>query len=102
MAIIAKLSRAPLHVTFTPSEANWASPNGDNAPWVDRYDTSWIKLKSGRYRVTQIYGGGNPTIYTAGFVNINNTRRDVVVESTDVWVYLTSLNAPGEVIVQPI
>lgn len=102
MAIIAKISRAPVHVTYTPTEATWAVPSGDPAPWVDSYSTTGIKLKSGRYRVTQIHGGGNPAIYTSGFTNIQNTRRDVVVESTEVWVYLTSANAPGEVIVQPI
>ena len=102
MAIIAKLSKAPIHVTYTPTEATWALPSGDPAPWVENYGTNGVRLKSGRYRVTQIHGGGSPTILTAGFVNTQNTRRDVVVESADVWVYLTRSNAPGEVIIQPI
>lgn len=102
MTIIAKISRAPLHVKFEPSGSEWALPSGDDAPWVSSYGTTRIELKSGRYRVTQISGDGSPHLYTAGFSYVGDVGRDAVVESSIVWVYLTDSYAPGEVIIQPI
>ena len=102
MAVIARLAQAPLHVNYTQSGSTWATPSGDDVPWVAFYSTNGVKLNAGRYRIAQIHGGGSPTIYTSGFVNTQNTRRDVVVESSEVFVYLTDSYAPGEVIIQPI